>query len=84
VKRLATPRYGQRIGISRSRSSFKLVGGRPRSGRNPDNVRSLGGQAPVAASRSSSEFRSLPAVVNHLPRSSPTAVPTFFALRPAR
>jgi hypothetical protein len=36
VKRLATPRYGQRIGTCRSRSSFKLVGGRPRSGRTPD------------------------------------------------
>ena len=36
VKRLDTPRNGQRIGICRSRSSFKLVGGHPRSGRTPD------------------------------------------------
>jgi len=36
VKRLDTPRYGQSIGTCRSRSSFKLIGGRPRSGRKPD------------------------------------------------
>jgi hypothetical protein len=36
VKRLDTPRNGQRIGTSRSRSSFKLVGDHPRSGRTPD------------------------------------------------
>jgi hypothetical protein len=37
VKRLDTPRNGQRIGTCRSRSSFKLVGGHPRSGQNPDS-----------------------------------------------
>jgi len=36
VKRLDTPRNGQRIGTCRSRSSFKLVEGRPKSGQNPD------------------------------------------------
>ena len=35
VKRLDTPRNGQRIGTSRSRSSFKLLGSHPRSGRTP-------------------------------------------------
>jgi hypothetical protein len=39
VKRLDTPRNGQRIGICRSRSSFKLVGAHPRSGRTPDRLR---------------------------------------------
>jgi hypothetical protein len=38
VKRLDTPRNGQRIGTCRSRSGFKLVGIRPESGRKPDNV----------------------------------------------
>jgi hypothetical protein len=49
VKRLDTPRNGQRIGTCRSRSSFKLVGGRPRSGQKPDSdrVRPVGGQAPT-------------------------------------
>jgi hypothetical protein len=36
VKRLDTPRNGQGIGICRSRSSSKLLGGHPRSGQFPD------------------------------------------------
>jgi hypothetical protein len=51
VKRLDTPRNGQRIGTCRSRSSFKLVESRPRSGQIPDEI-----------SRSAATFPSLQVV----------------------
>ena len=41
VKRLDTPRNGQRIGTCSSRSSFKLVGSHPRSGPTLGYVRSV-------------------------------------------
>ncbi len=65
VKRLDTPRNGQRIGTSRSRSSFKLVGGHPSSGQTPDighrtsgiGRRQTAGAKSGRCSGSSSEFR---------------------------
>jgi hypothetical protein len=62
VKRLDAPRNGQRVGTSSSRSSFKLVGGHPRSGRTP-------------AGRSAATFRSLQ-VVPH-PNPGPYRAPSL-------
>jgi hypothetical protein len=57
MKRLDTHRNRQCIGTCRSRSSFRLVGGRPRSGRTPDKTTPFAGQVAVAAARSSFESR---------------------------
>jgi hypothetical protein len=56
----STPAVAQRKIAVLAIDFVRLADSCPRSGRTPDKITSLGGQVPVAASRSSSEFRSLP------------------------